>query len=437
MNILIVGSGGREHALASAYGKSQKIKKIIVAPGNALIDYKTKKIKIELSVTATDFDSILRLIKKYKIDLVDVAADDQLAEGFVDRLKKLGIRAFGPTKAAAEIEWNKDWSRHFMAKYKLPTPVYRSFSDAKSAIAYVNSLKEQILYVKASGLALGKGAIRAENKREAIKAIGSMSKFGKAGETFLIEECMAGEEFSLFAICDGENYQIVGTAQDHKTVYDHDLGSNTGGMGCVSNPKIVTPQVLKQVEKTILKPFITGMKKEGRAYVGILYLGAMVTHSAGSGQAGIKIVEFNSRWGDPEAEVLLPSIKTDYLTIVENALNKKIKNISIKCDKLSRLSVVGCSLGYPVDYAKVKGKIVSGLDRAMKLPGVKIFGAGIVKKGKNFVVHGGRVFHVVGEGKTLVQARDKAYKAMAMINIEGNNLHYRTDIGWRDLEREL
>lgn len=431
MNILIIGSGGREHALADAYANNKRIKKIFIAPGNVFIEYANKKTVCFSNVLSTDFGKILNLVKKYNIDLIDVAQDDPLAEGFVDKFQALGIKAFGPTKASAEIEWNKDWSRHFMAKYKLPIPTYRSFSNTQKAIAYVNSLREHVLYVKASGLALGKGAIRAENKKEAIKAIGSMSKFGKAGDTFLIEECMVGEEFSLFAICDGKNYQIVGTAQDHKTVYNRDQGPNTGGMGCVLNPKIVTPKVLKKVEQTILKPFMSGMIKEKRAYVGILYLGAMVT------KTGIKIVEFNSRWGDPEAEALIPSIKTDYLTIVENALNKRISKIKIKCDKLSRLSVAGCSLGYPADYSKVKGKIVRGLEKAIKLPGIKIFGAGIAKKGKNFVVHGGRVFHIVGEGKTLLQAKNKAYEAISKINIQNNNLHFRTDIGWRDLERKI
>jgi phosphoribosylamine--glycine ligase len=429
MNILIVGSGGREHTLVTAYSKSKKINKIIIVPGNALISYKAVKVKVEPDVTATDFDGVLKLVKKYKVDLVDIAADDQLAEGFVDRFQALGIKAFGPTQKAAEIEWNKDWSRQFMKKYKLPIPHYETFSDSKKAIKYVKNLEEQVLYIKASGLALGKGAIRAENKKEAIAAINSMKSFGKAGKTFLVEECMVGEEFSLFAICDGENYQIIGTAQDHKTIYDHDKGPNTGGMGCVSNPKVVTPQIVRQIEQAILKPFMKGMKKEGRAYVGILYLGAMVT------KTGIKIVEFNARWGDPEAEVLILSIKTDYLTIVEAVLNKKINKLKIKCDKISRLSVAGCSLGYPIDYSKVKGKKITGLEKAIKLSGVKIFGAGIAKKGKNFVAHGGRVFHVVGEGKTLVQAKDKAYKAMALINIQDNNLHFRTDIGWRDLER--
>ena len=316
-----------------------------------------------------------------------------------------------------------------MEKYKLPTPTYRSFSDPKKAIAYVKNLKEQVLYVKASGLALGKGAIRAENKIQAIQAINVMKSFGKAGETFLIEECLVGEEFSLFAICDGENYQIVGSAQDHKTVYNHDLGPNTGGMGCVSNPQIVTSQVIKTVQKTIFDPFMKGMKKESRPYTGILYLGAMLT------KTGIKIVEFNARWGDPEAEVLVPAIATDYLSIVEAALNKKINKLKILRDNLSRVSVAGCSLGYPLDYSKVKGQEIIGLRKIEALPGVKVFGAGIAKKGNKFVAHGGRVFQVVGKGKTLTEARAKAYGAMAMVSIAGDNLHYRTDIGWRDLER--
>jgi phosphoribosylamine--glycine ligase len=207
------------------------------------------------------------------------------------------------------------------------------------------------------------------------------------------------------------------------------LGLNTGGMGCVSSPQIVTTQVIKTVQKTILDQFMKGMKKEGRPYVGILYLGAMLT------KTGVKIVEFNARWGDPEAEVLLPAIKTDYLTIVEAVLNIKINKLKILRDNLSRVSVAGCSLGYPLDYSKVKGQEIIGLKNIESFPGVKVFGAGIAKKGNKFVAHGGRVFQVVGEGKTLLQARAKAYGAMAMVSILGDNLHYRTDIGWRDLER--
>jgi phosphoribosylamine---glycine ligase len=427
MNILILGSIGREHVLAAAYAKNKKVEKIVIAPGNGLVLATIKNVTIEPNVAATDFDGIVRLVRKYKIDLVDVAGDDPLAEGFVDKLSALGVKAFGPTKAAAEIEWNKEWSRNFMKKYSLPVPIFKSFSNHKKAVSFVKSLKEQVLYIKASGLALGKGAIRAETKEEAITAINSMRQFGKAGETFMIEECLVGEEFSLFAICDGKNYQIVGAAQDHKTVYNHDLGPNTGGMGCVSNPQVVTPQILRKVKKVILDPFMRGMQKEGRPYVGILYLGAMLT------KTGVKIIEFNARWGDPEAEVLVPSLKTDYLSIIESVFAKKL--IEIAYDKIYRLSVAGCSLGYPVDYAKVKGQRIIGLEKAMAVPGIRIFGAGIVKKNGQFLAHGGRVFHVVGEGKTLLEARTRAYGAMAMISILGDNLHYRTDIGWRDLER--
>lgn len=428
MNILIIGSGGREHVLADAYAKNKKVKKIFVAPGNPFIDYSNKKAKSLPKIFSTDFDGILESIKKFKIDLVDVAQDDPLAMGFVDKIKDVGVRVFGPTKAAAEIEWSKEWSRNFMQKYHLPIPRFKSFNNQKDGIFYVRSLREQSLFVKASGLALGKGAIRAADRKEAIQAIRSMKKFGKAGETFVIEEEMKGEEFSLFAICDGENYKILGTAQDHKTVFNHDEGPNTGGMGCVSNPKIASPKTIEKIEKNILKPFMKGMKKEGRPYSGILYLGGMIT------EKGVKVVEFNSRWGDPEAEVLIPGI-ADYLIIVEAVINKKLKNLKIKTDNLIRISVAGCSRGYPTDYSKVKGKKVNGLERVSKFPNINIFGAGISKKENGFVVNGGRVFHLMGEGLTLSQARLRTYGAISTISIEGNNLHYRTDIGWRDVMR--
>jgi phosphoribosylamine--glycine ligase len=257
-----------------------------------------------------------------------------------------------------------------------------------------------------------------------------MKSFGNAGETFVIEEAMVGEEFSLFAICDGDNYKIIGSAQDHKTAFNGDLGPNTGGMGCVSNPKIITPKVLKVIENKIIIPLMKGMKKEGRPYSGVLYIGGIVT------EKGVKIVEFNSRWGDPEAQVLIPGIITDYLTIVESVVNKKLSKMKIKTDDLVRISIAGCSKGYPIDYSKIKNKKIIGLEKISKLPNIDIFGAGISGSAGRFIVSGGRVFHVVGEGLTLMQARMRAYGAISMINIEGNSLHYRTDIGWRDLERE-
>lgn len=431
MNILILGSGGREHALANAYAKSKKVKKIYIAPGNPFINFTNKKVISLSEVSSTNFEKIIEQIKKLKVDLVDVAQDEPIALGFVDKLSEMGVKAFGPTKNSSEIEWSKEWSRKFMLKYHLPIPHFKSFDSVKGGIFYVKSLREQPLYVKASGLALGKGAIRAENKKEAIFAIRQMKNFGKAGEIFIIEEAMRGEEFSLFAICDGESYKIIGSAQDHKTAFNGDIGPNTGGMGCVSNPKIITPKVLKEIEKIILIPFMKGMKKEGRAYSGILYVGGMATDK------GVKIVEFNSRWGDPEAQVLIPRIVTDYLTIVESVINKKLSKIKIKTDNLVRVSIAGCSNGYPIDYSKVKNKKITGLEKISKLPNIDVFGAGISGLNNKFIVSGGRVFHIVGEGFTLTQARMRAYGAISMINIEGNNLHYRTDIGWRDLEREV
>ena len=429
MNILVIGQNGREHALAQTYAKSKKVKKVIMTPGNGLTDFENNKIKNYPNVGMLDFEGIVKVCKKEKIDLVDVAQDDVIAAGFVDRLGSFGISAFGPTQKASQLEWDKKWARNFMVKYKLPIPRFASFNDRKKAIRYINSLPEQVLYIKAAGLAFGKGVLRAENKKEAQVAVREMKKFGKSGETFLIEECLVGEEFSLFAICDGENFVVTKSAQDHKTIYDGDKGPNTGGVGSVAPTEAVNPTVIRIIEKKIIKPTLLGMKKEGRLYRGILYLGGMLT------RGGVKIIEFNCRWGDPEAEVILPSIKTDYLNVVQMVLSQKLKSTKVVFDKKVRLSVAGCSKGYPLDYFKVKGREIFGLESAMKLPGVTIFGAGIKRKGNRFLANGGRVFHLVAEGKDIVDAREKAYKAMAQISIAGNNLYYRTDIGWRDVRR--
>ncbi len=436
MKILIVGSGGREHAIAIAYAKSKEVNSVFVAPGNDFMPLTNKKIKTLPEILMGDFENLLSFIKKEKVDLIDVAQDDVIAAGYVNKLKEEGFQTFGPTKEAAEIEWSKDWARNFMKKYKLPAPIFKSFSRDIEAVTYVNSLDHQLLFIKASGLALGKGVIKAENKQQAKEAILSMKQFGKAGETFLIEEGLVGEEFSLFVFCDGKNYVITKSSQDHKTIFNGDKGPNTGGIGCVSPTASVTPKLIIEIEKTIIRPTLLGLIKEGRPYMGILYLGGIVTRSASSGQAEVKIIEFNSRWGDPEAEVIIPSIKTDYLTIIQSILNQKLSKIKIKFDKKVRISVAGCANGYPTDYSKAKGKKIYGLLEATKLPGVSVYSSGISEKDGNFIVSGGRLFHLVAEGETLAEARIRVYGAMAMIYVEGNNLHYRTDIGWRDMERE-
>lgn len=428
MKILIIGSGGREHALAEAYAKSRRVKKVFVAPGNDLIEESSSKITTLQDIGVMDTKEIIKAAKEYGVDFVDVAQDDPLANGLVDSLSEVGIPSFGPTKKEAELEWNKVWSRDFMKKYKLPIPEFHEFCDEENAIDFVNSNSQKLWYVKASGLAAGKGAIKCETKEKAIEAIRQMKTFGKSGKHFLIEEGMVGEEFSLFAVCDGNSYSILGVAQDHKTVYNSDLGTNTGGMGS-SVSTLLSKTDVTAIKKNILNPLMLGMKNEGRPYSGILYLGGMVTKD------GIKIIEFNARWGDPEAEVLIPSLQIDYVDIVQSVMMQEISVTKIRCDNLVRISVAGCAKGYPDDYSDSRGKIIYGLEKVRSIPGVNVYGSGIKKKGKKYVVNGGRIFHLVVEGNTISEARKKAYSAMSQIYIEGNNLQYRTDIGWREIER--
>lgn len=436
MKILIIGSGGREHALAEAYAKSRRVKKVFVAPGNNFMEETSEKIQVFPHIALLDFKNLLELAKKLEVDLVDVAQDNVLAKGFVDKFGKNGIPAFGPNKASAEIEWSKEWARTFMKKYKLPAPKFEIFKDQKKALAFIEKSPEQLFFIKASGLALGKGVIRAETKEQAKKAIAEMKKFGTSGKTFLIEEGLTGEEFSLFAICDGKRYVIAGTAQDHKTANTGDLGPNTGGMGCNAPTTLLSKQVVSEIKKSIINPFIHGMALENRPYTGIIYLGGIVTKKAGRPDGReVKVIEFNARWGEPEANVILPGLQTDYVDIVEAVMMQELMITPIKFDNKIRLGVAGCAKGYPTNYDEAKGKKIFGLRDAMKLPGISIYGSGIKKRGNSYIVNGGRIFYLVAEGKTITEARERAYAAMSQIFIEGNNLYYRTDIGWREMER--
>jgi phosphoribosylamine---glycine ligase len=429
MKILIIGAGGREHALACAYSASKRVSEVFIAPGNDFMEESHPKIRCAPSVSQLDISGIVAFVKKHKIDLVDVAQDEPLAIGVVDSLQRAGVQVFGPIQRAAEVEWNKAWSRAFMEKYSLPIPSFVEFRSEKDAFSYISKQPEQTFYIKAAGLAAGKGAVRAESRDEAFLAISSMKQFGEAGKTFLIEEAMEGEEFSLFAMCDGTNYVVLNSAQDHKTAYTGDVGPNTGGMGCVAPCGIVSSQIVRTVEKKILTPFMKGMHAEGREYTGILYVGGMIT------KRGVKIVEFNARWGDPEAQVILSGLKNDYLTLVEAAIGGKLEKVAVGFDKKVRISVAGCSRGYPGDYRKAMGTQIYGIWEALKQPGIQIYGAGIKRSGKKLLVNGGRVFHLVAEGKDIADARSRAYSAMSQIYIEGNSLFYRTDIGWREAER--
>lgn len=426
--IMVIDGGGRGAALVDKYSQSEQVARILVVPGNDLMEANTEKpVLTHQHLKTTSVKEILEICTSEKVDLVDVAQDNAVEVGLVDELNKLKIPVFGPTKKAGQIEWDKAWARKFMQKRKIPIPVFYDFKSKKIGILKVKNLPDMKWFVKASGLAEGKGAIPAANVTEAISAIEQMKKFGKAGDVFLLEQWLIGEEFSAFAICDGENFQIVGFAQDHKRVFDGDLGENTGGMGCVSNPLVVDNNIKKQV-KEIFTETVKGLKKEGRPYKGVLYLGGIVV--AGE----VIVIEFNARWGDPEAEALLPAIKNDYFKIAFDIAKGKLLKEKIRIDKKVRVVIAATAKGYPTDYSQVKGKKVLGIEKAIE-SGDKVYGAGIKKANGGYVVNGGRVLYIIGEGKNVAEARSKAYKAMKKIDIEGHNLHFRKDIGWRDIER--
>ncbi|MBI2315311.1 phosphoribosylamine--glycine ligase [Candidatus Daviesbacteria bacterium] len=426
--ILIIDGGGRGAALVDKYAQSPKVGKILAVPGNDLMQINTQKQVITYPhLKTTSVKEIIEICQKEKVDLVDVAQDNAVAVGLVDELLKKKITVVGPTKKAGQIEWDKAWARKFMQKYQVPNPKYQIFKSEKAGIEFAKKNPNNKWFVKAAGLAEGKGVIPAANLDETTAAIKEMERFGLAGKTYLLEEWLMGEEFSAFAVCDGDNFQIVGYAQDHKRVNDGDKGPNTGGMGCVSNPMVIS-KIKDQISK-IFKKTINGLKKENRFYEGVLYLGGIVVDGK------VFIIEFNARWGDPEAEVILPSIQTDYLDIAEKVVQTKLDKLKIKVDTKIRISIAGAAKGYPGDYSKVRDKQILGLDKAIKQEGITIYGAGIKKSNNKYLVNGGRIFHLVAEGKDILEAREKAYQAMRLINIKGDNLHYRKDIGWRDIER--
>jgi len=426
--VLITDAGGRGAALVDKYGQSKHVGKILVVPGNDLMQINTDKEVITYqNLKTTSVVEILEICKKEKVDLVDVAQDNAVEAGLVDILMLNGIPVIGPTKLAGQVEWDKAWAREFMDKYEIPHPEFFIFKSAETGINFVKSNPHKKWFVKASGLAEGKGAIPAHNVKEVIDAIKQMSKFGKSGETYLLEEWLQGEEFSAFALCDGSSFKVAGYAQDHKRVNDGDKGPNTGGMGCVSNPLVVDQGIKYQVSK-IFERLVKWMKYEGRLYKGVSYLGGMVV------EGEVYVIEFNARWGDPEAQVLVPSIKNDFVEIADAIIFGKLKTLKLDIDKKVRVVVAATAKGYPVDYSSAKGKRVFGIDKVIK-KGVKIYGAGIKKDGQDWVVNGGRVFYVMADGKNVIDAREKVYKAISLIGIEGDNLHYRTDIGWRDIER--
>ncbi len=433
--VMIIGAGAREHAISDAYERSNDVSRIIVAPGNGLIPWnRQKEVLIDPSCKLKDASSFLALAKKYKPDVVDVAQDDALAAGTVDLLKEHGFTVFGPSRAAARIEWDKAWSRDVMLECMIPHPNYHIFDspvEAKNFLGTLNDLSpisdRHCFYVKASGLCQGKGALRVSSLKDALSAVDKMASFGDAGKVFLIEAALTGSEFSSYAICDGEHAIFLGSAQDHKRALNFDVGEQTGGMGAIS-PVSITEGKQPELDEIIEKA-CAGMKQRGAPYTGILYLGGISNGSP-------SVIEFNARWGDPECQVVLPGFEGDYCALVQSALAGKLHEVSPKFDTKVRICVVGASRGYPGDYSVAMGLRIVGLEDAAKVPGVKVLGAGIREEDGKFYANGGRLFNIVAEADSLQEARARAYDAMSRVYIPGNNLHFRTDIGWRELERK-
>lgn len=423
MNILLVGSGGREHALAWKLSQSVHTDKLYAVPGNPGIAQFAECVS---GISVEDNDAIVALAKEKNIGLVVVGPEVPLVNGVVDALTAAGIKAFGPTKDAAELEGSKVYAKVVMRRYRIPTARSEVFGDPSRAHVYVRQMRQPFA-IKADGLAAGKGVILTKTVDEAVEAIDYLMKekaFGDAGNRVVIEEFMEGEEASVLAFTDGETIVAMPASQDHKRVNDGDEGLNTGGMGAYAPAPVMTPELSKRVMEEILKPTIEGMKKEGRPYKGCLYAGLMITAK------GPKVVEFNARFGDPETQVVLPLLKSDLVEVMLACVDGKLAETKIEWSDEAAVSVVMASGGYPGDYEK--GKTIQGIKDA-EAAGTLVFHAGTAEKDGGIVTAGGRVLNVVGVAKDIRTAVDKAYAGVEKISFEG--VHYRKDIAHRALER--
>jgi len=424
MRILIVGSGGREHALAWKVAQSPRVGKIYCAPGNA----GTARIGECANIKATDIPALLAFARDKGIDLAIIGPESPLILGIADEFRAAGIPTFGPSKAAAAIEGSKVFAKELMAKYGIPAAEFRVFDDPDEASAYIEGIcggsGECPIVVKADGEALGKGVFVCSTKDEALQAIKSIMvdrAFGKAGERVVIEERLEGWEASLMVITDGEAIVPLMPVQDYKRIYDGDRGPNTGGMGCYSPVPAVTPELYDRVLDTIVRPTVRAMKAEGCPYTGVLYAGIILTAN------GPKTLEFNARFGDPETQVALPLLGTDLVEIIQASLAGSLDSLEIKCYNGCAICVVVASGGYPGDYET--GKPISGLGEAGAVEGVTIFHAGTRLQDGGVVTSGGRVCGVTAVGDTFKTAIRRAYSAASKIEFE--NIYYRKDIGAR------
>ncbi|MCI9408484.1 MAG: phosphoribosylamine--glycine ligase [Oscillospiraceae bacterium] len=423
MKILVVGGGGREHAIIMKLAESKRAPKLYCTPGNGGISRYAECF----GVSATDIDGVVQLAKKLTVDMVVVAPDDPLVLGMVDALNAEGIMTFGPNKAAAIIEGSKVFSKDLMKKYGIPTAAYEVFTEADKAVAYIKEQNSYPTVVKADGLALGKGVIIAQNEAEAVDAVHSIMEdkiFGESGSKLVVEEFLTGPEISVLSFTDGNVVVPMISSMDHKRALDGDQGLNTGGMGTVAPNPYYTETVAKECMEKIFVPTIKAMKDEGRTFKGCLYFGLMATPK------GVKVIEYNCRFGDPETQVVLPLLDTDLVDIFEAVFRGTLADIDIQWKNECCSCVVMASGGYPKSYPK--GLEMFGMDEKGQVDGVFVYHAGTKYADGKFYTNGGRVIGVTATGETLRAALDKSYEAVKKISFE--NAHYRTDIGKRALE---
>src|SRR5256714_1374518 len=416
MKILVIGSGGREHALVWKLKQSSAVDRIFCAPGNA----GTQAISENVPIPATSLSQLRDFAKQNKIDLIVVGPDHPLAMGIVDLFTENRLRIFGPSKAAARLESSKIFAKELMRSQNVATAQAQTFSDSTEALDYCEQLKFPVV-IKADGLALGKGVIIAENAgtaRSTIEMMMNEARFGEAGRRIVIEEFLRGTECSLHALVDGRNYRLLESARDHKRAFDGDVGPNTGGMGAFSPANNWNSKQQLQFEEKIMRPVLHGLLAERITFRGLLYPGLMITED------GARVLEFNCRFGDPETQAILPRMKSDLLPLLEATIDERVGNCSIEWDHRPAVSVVLASGGYPNKYET--GKIISGHDEAVKLEDVQVFHAGTSRVRDKLVTAGGRVMAVTALGSTIEAARARAYDAVSRIHFE--NCHYRRDV---------
>lgn len=417
MKILVVGGGGREHAIVKKLAQSKKNPKIYVVPGNA----GTEEIATNVAISVMDFDSLVDFAKKEKIDLTVVGMDDPLVGGIVDRFEAEGLRVFGPRKNAAILEGSKAFSKDLMKKYGIPTAAYENFNDPQKAIKYLETANYPIV-LKADGLALGKGVLICKTFEEAKSGIEELmidKSFGDAGNTIVIEEFLQGREVSVLSFVDGTHYALMTSAQDHKRAKDGDEGLNTGGMGTFSPSPFYTEEVDRYCKEHIYQKTVDAMRAEGREFKGIIFYGLMLTKS------GVKVLEYNARFGDPETQVVLPRMENDIIDVFEACIDGCLDKIDLKFEDNAAVCVVLASDGYPLKYEK--GKKIKGLENFEGKTDIFAFHAGTKKVNGDVVTNGGRVLGITATAPTLKEARDKAYEATKLIDFE--NKYMRNDIG--------